>query len=217
MPDKLVTLATFGKSYEAELARNRLEAEGIAVHLSDETISALWGLGDPFGTVKLQVAEADLDRAGNILDSVGEPRGTDDAGDPPPDDAIQAGWTCSRCEAEVSPARDTCPVCGAPADDLDEFTPPPSTAISPVRRAVVEGDEEDPATRAGDALAARAFRATVLLWLLPPFVYLYSLWLLARLFAYDGELSPAGERRLYGALAIHGAVVLGVVLLLVLA
>ncbi|HEV3257486.1 MAG TPA: DUF2007 domain-containing protein [Gemmataceae bacterium] len=217
MPDKLVTLATFSKTYEAELARNRLEAEGIAAHLSGEASADLWTIGTSFGTVQLQVAEADLERAGDILDSVGEPP-VEEAVSPPPADAIQAGWICSRCGADVSPARDTCPSCGAPADDLEELTPPPSTAISPVRRAVLEGDEEDPATRAGDHLAARAFRAAVMgLWLCPPFVYVYSLWLLVRLFAHAGELSPAGTRRLYGALAIHAAVVLVVVLLLRLA
>jgi DNA-binding response OmpR family regulator len=72
MPDKLVTLATFSKTYEAELARNRLEAEGAAAHLSGEASADLWNLGTYFDTVQLQVAEADLERAGDILDSVGE-------------------------------------------------------------------------------------------------------------------------------------------------
>jgi hypothetical protein len=73
MNDEFVTLATFGNALEAEMARNRLEAEGIrALILDRETASMAWHLTQAIGGVKLLVAPADEDRAALILDHPAE-------------------------------------------------------------------------------------------------------------------------------------------------
>jgi hypothetical protein len=68
MSQSLVTVATFDSPPEAELARNRLEEEGISALLVDaETVGTLWYVGTALGGVKVQVEEADAPRARAIL------------------------------------------------------------------------------------------------------------------------------------------------------
>jgi hypothetical protein len=70
MDDPLVTVATFGTPLEAELARNRLEEQGIAAVVADaETVGTLWSMGAALGGVKVQVKESDLGEARLILAS----------------------------------------------------------------------------------------------------------------------------------------------------
>jgi hypothetical protein len=68
MSDAFITIATFETPMEAQLAQNRLEAEGIGAFLSDdETVGSLWHLGSTMGGVKVRVAMADERRARSIL------------------------------------------------------------------------------------------------------------------------------------------------------
>jgi hypothetical protein len=69
MADDLVTVATFEFLPLAEAARAHLIAEGIPAFLSDaETVYMAWSLGNALGYIKLQVPEAQAERARGILD-----------------------------------------------------------------------------------------------------------------------------------------------------
>jgi hypothetical protein len=62
----LIVLATFGSRIEAELARTRLEADGIESVLFDAGAHSIgWG---PMMPVRLMVLERDRWRAGRILE-----------------------------------------------------------------------------------------------------------------------------------------------------
>lgn len=77
--NKLITIATFDTPEEANVARNRLDAEGIVVFLADEVaVGMAWHLGTAIGGVKLRVAEGDVGRAIAVLKA---PRSTSNAGD----------------------------------------------------------------------------------------------------------------------------------------
>ncbi len=98
--------------------------------------------------------------------------------------------------------------------------PPPHTRPDPSDAASVEAEAEEvepePDPDSTEALAVRAWRAT-LIGLLPPlwvFLHIYSLWLLVKLSSRPDEVSPAGMRRVYGALAIDGFVLVGVALVI---
>src|SRR4051812_5239965 len=95
MTDDLMTVASFGSPVEAQIARNRLEAEGIPAVLGDDgAVNMLGFTTGALGAVKLLVASADVRRAREILADPGQP--ADDYGaDRPPrrarDDRIQEG------------------------------------------------------------------------------------------------------------------------------
>jgi hypothetical protein len=204
MPDKLVTAATFATPLEADLARNRLQAENIPAVLSDDaTVGWFWFLGNALGGIKLQVPEEQLPRALAILGESPEGAAPSEAeGQPGPSQAIQAGWTCTRCGAQVNPAAEVCPDCGTPADDLGELAGPSSGELLGQ-----EGDDEYPVPSLGDSLATRAVKAAIIgLLACPPLLHLYSFWLLIRLALHSGEVSPAGMRKVYVALVIDLAV-----------
>ena len=68
---RLVTIATFGQSWEAHLAAGKLEAAGVPAVLVDENINSIGGgLYDGLsGGVKLQVPQQDVERAMEALPS----------------------------------------------------------------------------------------------------------------------------------------------------
>lgn len=64
----LVTIATFGDSIEANLAKQALEAEEITAFLGDEiTVSVAWHLTVAVGWIKLQVPQPEAEQAMSIL------------------------------------------------------------------------------------------------------------------------------------------------------
>ena len=68
----LITIASFDHPIHANLAKTRLEAEGIDCVLIDEHITGMNWLWVPaIGGVRLQVRESDAERAMEILE--GEP------------------------------------------------------------------------------------------------------------------------------------------------
>lgn len=69
MSEKIVTLAMFQNLVAAQMARNRLEAEGIRVLVLGDTASVLFG-GSGLETVQLQVSEAHYPRALALLESL---------------------------------------------------------------------------------------------------------------------------------------------------
>jgi hypothetical protein len=64
--ERLVTVETFAAPWEAQLARARLEAEGIDSQLADEHLARL-GLSGAIGGVRLQVREEDAEIAVQVL------------------------------------------------------------------------------------------------------------------------------------------------------
>lgn len=73
MENRLVTVATFQYSFEAQFARGRLESEGIYCFLADENIVGIaWIYANAVGGIKLQVREEDAERALEILEEDAE-------------------------------------------------------------------------------------------------------------------------------------------------
>jgi ribosomal protein S27AE len=68
---KMVTIATFGNSWEAHLAAGKLEAAGVPAALADENVNSIGGgLYDGLtGGIKLQVPQQDVERAMEALPS----------------------------------------------------------------------------------------------------------------------------------------------------
>ena len=72
MNEELATAATFNDLTQAQSARAALEAAGITSNLRDENTGSIdWGLMPALGGLRLQVKNADLARALEILDGVG--------------------------------------------------------------------------------------------------------------------------------------------------
>jgi Putative prokaryotic signal transducing protein len=68
--DELVTVASFADVAEAELARERLDLEGIpAFAIGAQTAGVMPFLAGSSGRVRLQVAPEDVERAKEILES----------------------------------------------------------------------------------------------------------------------------------------------------
>lgn len=68
MSDKMVALAVFTNPIEAELTKQRLQNEGIQVHLLGDTGgSPFAGVGGLFGHMTLMVSPGDVQRAGRLL------------------------------------------------------------------------------------------------------------------------------------------------------
>jgi hypothetical protein len=191
MPDKMVTLATFGTVEEAYLAKNFLEAEGIRTFLSDEaTVGNLWHLGNAFGGVKLCVSDADLEQAERVLDrqdalnEESSPDGTNRPTAEPRPEGVDDRITSVQ-----------------PADGL------PSEKVAEQDALQDQEDEVEPPFAPGEVMASRAFRAAVLgLFVFP--IAVYSLWLIVRLFFWEGELSDAGRYKLVFAFLINCIIVL---------
>lgn len=67
----LITIANFPYPIDANLAKSRLEAEGIDCVLTNEHIAGMnWYWPLAIGGVGLQVSESDAERAVEILESV---------------------------------------------------------------------------------------------------------------------------------------------------
>jgi len=64
----LITIARYSLPYEAQLARSRLDAEGIPAFVADEhTINMQWLWSDALGGIRLQVPEPFVEQARAVL------------------------------------------------------------------------------------------------------------------------------------------------------
>jgi rubredoxin len=91
----MITLAQFSKPEEAHLLRLRLEAGGVPAFVQDENLVQLnWLYSNAIGGVRVQVFEADLDAAKEIL---------------------------AEHPLDETPTRIPCPHCGSSETMLDEF------------------------------------------------------------------------------------------------
>jgi len=80
MAGKLVTIATFGHSSDAHIARSALEAAGIPVTLNNEETTALFGPATTaLGSIRLVVREEDEEQAVKVLDDTFGGEQVDDA------------------------------------------------------------------------------------------------------------------------------------------
>jgi hypothetical protein len=229
MPEKFVTVASYTQPIEAQLAKGRLEDEGIKVFLTgDLTANTFSGLGGLGGQVQLQVPEADVKRAEEILAACAEEEALDEDWEERVEE--EAGvWTCSLCGTPVDDAVAVCPSCETPREAVQNA--PPSITLQRRRMAVQEQSEEGiqrrgevtkeaplPAempepegeldlpkleTFLGDDLARRAFRSGLISLAFFP-LGIYTVWLLLRLAFFSEEVSPAGIRKIYGALFLAG-------------
>jgi ribosomal protein L40E len=114
---QLKTIATFATAAEAHIARNVLESEGIAAYLDFTNIAGALGLsGSIMCEVKLQVAEADQERARELLAQ----RTTH----------LQAiagnSRICPKCGAKVPPDFEVCWSCQSPLGGDEESANSPS-------------------------------------------------------------------------------------------
>ena len=68
MTDKLITIANFIEPFQADLARAKLESEGIKCFLAGENfVATYWLLSNADRGIKLQVRESEAERALEIL------------------------------------------------------------------------------------------------------------------------------------------------------
>ena len=65
MPEKLITIATYGNIIEANLAKIKLDSQGIECFLADENAVAIYS--GAVGEIKLQVRQSDAVEALEIL------------------------------------------------------------------------------------------------------------------------------------------------------
>jgi hypothetical protein len=233
MADQFITVATFHKSFEAQLAKNLLENEGIEAMMggefaSDMLFSSL-ALGDQ---IVLQVREDEAQRAAGILaQAAAEARLDDDW-----EEQTEAGvWICSICGEPISNRLSMCYSCQTPKDSIRAAMPPDRDSIqtetrtrssdediqkdaAPARSVVSqrpaspqssEHEEEniELPTAIGDVLARKAFVAS-LFGALMPILLPISWFYLFRAVFYGGETSAKGFRHFYAALLLNGAVAL---------
>ena len=70
-PVKLVTVATFGDPFSGNLAKGKLESEGIECFIASEhRLGRSFGAGGMLGPVELQVKESDVERADKVLKEI---------------------------------------------------------------------------------------------------------------------------------------------------
>ena len=65
MAERLITIATFGESLQAEISKTKLEDEGIKCLLAEDPTHSLYGFAA--GGIRLRVRESDAERALQIL------------------------------------------------------------------------------------------------------------------------------------------------------
>jgi hypothetical protein len=238
MSDKFVTVATFNRSFEAQLAKNLLEDEGITSNVSGELTADMLPFGQAGGgdQIVLQVPEEDAQRAAGVLAVVAAAKLDDNW-----EDEAESGagvWLCSICGEPISNRLSVCYSCQTPREGIRAATPrdstaiqsnppmalggdefqkpddlartPPLPAIAPALEAEDEADE--PPLSCADDLARHAFGAAffgLLIVLLLPLSWYYLL----QLMSVPDALSPKGRRYLYGAIFINGIFLLPVLVL----
>jgi hypothetical protein len=225
MSDRFVTVNTYSLPYEAELARNMLQAEGIEAVIGGDLTGSLL----PLGEIQLQVREADAARAAGILaEQAAQATLAEDW-----ETRAESGagvWTCSLCGEPVPQNATICMSCQTPRDAIRVGRPAepgqilpadagPSPAEAVQRRDQVvatplpppappppesrQDERPSPPTAVGDDIARRAFYTSVFGFAGAGLILPVAWWFLWRLFRYDGELSPAGHRHLWWALLIN--------------
>jgi hypothetical protein len=242
MADTFVTVMTFHQSFEAQLAKNLLDNEGIASVLSGEQMSDLQfgnvAMGDQ---IVLQVDEDDAQRAAGLLAAVAAAKLDDNWEEQAEADV----WTCSICGEPIGNRLSICYSCQTPRESIraaapresiavqpqptpptgqevqkrDEITetpsaepPPPAPLPEPMMPAEMETDIQLSPTAANDDLARRAFLASIM-GAASVFLLPLSWYYLFRVLFASGEMSTKGLRYMYGAWLVNMLFVLVVFIL----
>lgn len=127
MDDKFVTVMTFNQSFEAQLAKNLLENEGIEALMtgehSSDVLSGTPALNDE---IVLQVRHEDAQRAAGILAEVAAAKLEDSW-----EDEAEASdvWICSICGEPISNLLSVCHSCQTPREGIRTSAPRDRTAI----------------------------------------------------------------------------------------
>lgn len=177
MNDRLVTVGTFENVFRAEYAKSLLEDEEIQATVADaEFVSMAWYLSNAVGGIKVQVWEADAERAKHILE-----RDLPNVEDEPLDDNELARQALEG-EREVY-------------DEDEEYEPVPEQTpqeIEPV---------EHPNEADREYLARRSFMIAWCGLLLFPLSF-YAFYLLLQATFGEGPLSSRGKGLLVGAFTL---------------
>lgn len=119
MSDKLATVMTFNNSFEAQLAKNLLENEGIVSVVTGEFSSDIL-LGTVMGRhqIALQVREEDAQHAVTLLAEVELNKDWEDEAEKGVD-----VWICSICGEPISKHLSICYACKTPREGIRASAP----------------------------------------------------------------------------------------------
>jgi hypothetical protein len=141
MADKLVTVMTFDQSFEAQLAKNLLENEGITSVVCGEYSSNILSLGTAVGLprqIALQVRENDAQRAVALLAEVELNKNWEDEAESGSD-----VWICSICGEPISNRLSICYACQTSRDGIR--TAASRDSISTREERITPRDDDEPA------------------------------------------------------------------------
>jgi hypothetical protein len=210
----MVVLAVFGNTVEAELARARLEDEGIrAVVMGSGSGDVFAGMGLGLSNVQLLVPEEDRERAAEALeaaesDLARELREERERLPRRPKRRKDRSTAIKEEGAAANPSTDIRPAESPAQADPADAPPPAEEAEAEAEESPPEDDgaedeiESRPVTWTPDDMAERAFRAALFGYFTCGILHLYALWILAYLPSTEGSLSPAGSRKAWAALAL---------------
>jgi len=234
MADKFVTVMTFNQSFEAQLAKNLLENEGIASMMSGELTADMlpFGQAGAKDQIVLQVHEDDAQRAAGLLATVAAAKLDDNW-----EEQAESGagvWLCSICGEPISNRLSVCHSCQTPREGIRSDAPRERTAIQldpatlptgeevqkrdeiartptaapvslpPMPAALPDEDREEVLPTAVGDDLARHAFGAGFFGILTVLLLPISWYYLAKLLFFTGELSPKGYRHLYGALLLNG-------------
>lgn len=134
MPERFVTIATYVFPWEAQLAKARLESEGIDAVVADENAAGIYG-ANAIGGIKLRAREEDAGRAADLLRTL---RPLPQIYLVTEEDSRQA--RCPACRSEDVAAegwfrrRWSCRACGTAWKDGSEEEPEPDAGLVTVAR-----------------------------------------------------------------------------------
>ncbi|HWG45941.1 MAG TPA: DUF2007 domain-containing protein [Gemmataceae bacterium] len=139
MSGKIVTVMTFNQHFEARLAKNLLENEGIDSMVAGELSADMLPFGHAGGRdpIVLQVHEDDAQRATGILAVVAAAKLDKDW-----EEQTEAGvWICSLCGEPISNHLSMCYSCETPRESIRTSAPRDRTAIQPDPSTLPTGEE----------------------------------------------------------------------------
>src|SRR5262249_27995028 len=97
MADEIITLAVYSNVIEAQIACNRLLADGIPARLDGEMAGPLPGMESALATIRLLVPAAEAERASELLgfteEELTEPEPDEEEEEAAPETAIRAQGT----------------------------------------------------------------------------------------------------------------------------
>lgn len=142
MAEQFVTVATFNRTAEAQLAKNLLEAEAISSIMSGELTADMLPFGQAGGgdQIVLQVRASDAQRAAGILAEVAAAKLDDNWEE---EAELGAGvWLCSICGEPISNRLSICHACQTQREGIR--TAAPRDSISKREERITPSDENEP-------------------------------------------------------------------------